>query len=53
MPSLEQFQVSSRLNYWFFVAVLTIALPEQKWKTFFVALQRFSNFDKTLVFRIR
>ena len=51
--SLEQFQVSSRLNYCFFVAVLTIALPEQKWKTFFVALQLFSNFDKMLVFRNR
>ena len=49
--SFEQFQVSSRLNYWFFVAVLTIALPEQNWKTFFVALQLFSNFDKMLVFR--
>ena len=51
--NLEQFQVSSRLNYWFFAAVLTIALPEQKWKTFFVALQQFSNFDKMLVFRNR
>ena len=53
LESLEQFQVSSRLNYCFFVAVLTIALPEQKWKTFFVALQLLSNFDKMLVFRNR
>ena len=51
--NLEQFQVSSRSNCWCFVAVLTIAPLEQKWKTFVAAFQLFSKFDKMLVFRNR
>ena len=50
--NLQQFQVCSRSNYCI-VAVVTIALLEQKWKTFVAAFQLFSKFDKMLVFRNR
>ena len=51
--NLEQFQLSSRLNYWCFVADLMISLLEQKWKTFFEGFQLFLKFTKMLVFRDR
>ena len=48
--NLEQFLVSSRLNYCFFVAVLTIALPEQKWKTFFCSSPAILEFCQNACF---
>ena len=48
--NLEQFQVNSRLNYWCFVADLTISLLEGKWKTFFEGFQLFLEFNIMLVF---